>query len=187
MLRLKQGDHDAFEQLYHNYKDRLIGNLLRILKSRELVEEQVQDLFMNVWKGRDKIDPEKPFKAYLFTIAANMSKNVIRRAYYDKRMRAALLPIEDRVYMHIEEHINLIENKEILERLLEKLPPQRRMVYTLCKLDGKSYKEVSELLQISENTVNDHIRKANLSFRELTQNYTKIGLTLITYFLHQSL
>ncbi|HLT86847.1 MAG TPA: RNA polymerase sigma-70 factor [Sphingobacterium sp.] len=174
--RLKEGDHDAFEMLYHVYKDRLIGNLLRILKSRALVEEQVQDVFLKVWKGRDKIDVEKPFKAYLFTIAANMAKNVIRSAYYDKQMRATLLPVDQRIYMHVEEQITADENKQVLHNLLEKLPPQRRTVFTLCKLEGKSYKEVSELLNISENTVNDHIRKANLTLSQLRTNKKMIGL-----------
>ncbi|QBQ40631.1 RNA polymerase sigma-70 factor [Sphingobacterium psychroaquaticum] len=181
VYRLKQGDHDAFEQIYHIYKDRLIGNLLRILKSRELVEEQVQDLFLNIWKGRDQIDCEKPFKAYLFAIAVNMAKNVIRRAYYDKRMRAALQPIEQRIYMHVEEHICSAENKQILNSLLDKLPPQRRTVFTLCKLEGKSYKEVSELLHISENTVNDHIRKANLTLRQLHNSADSIGFLFAIY------
>jgi RNA polymerase sigma-70 factor (family 1) len=174
--RLKEGDHDAFEMLYHVYKDRLIGNLLRILKSRALVEEQVQDVFLKVWKGRDNIDVEKPFKAYLFTIAANMAKNVIRSAYYDKQMRATLLPVDQRIYMHVEEQITADENKQVLHNLLEKLPPQRRTVFTLCKLEGKSYKEVSELLNISENTVNDHIRKANLTLSQLRTNKKMIGL-----------
>lgn len=174
--RLKEGDHDAFEMLYHVYKDRLIGNLLRILKSRALVEEQVQDVFLKVWKGRDKIDVGKPFKAYLFTIAANMAKNVIRSAYYDKQMRATLLPVDQRIYMHVEEQITADENKQVLHNLLEKLPPQRRTVFTLCKLEGKSYKEVSELLNISENTVNDHIRKANLTLRQFSTSQKMIGL-----------
>lgn len=174
--RLKEGDHDAFEMLYHVYKDRLIGNLLRILKSRALVEEQVQEVFLKVWKGRDKIDIEKPFKAYLFTIAANMAKNVIRSAYYDRQMRATLLPVDQRIYMHVEEQITADENKQVLHDLLEKLPPQRRTVFTLCKLEGKSYKEVSELLNISENTVNDHIRKANLTLRAFRTNQKMIGL-----------
>ncbi len=185
LFRLKAGDHDAFETIYHIYKDRLIGNLLKVLKSRELVEEQVQDLFLNIWIGRDNIDPHKPFKAYLFRIAANMAKNVIRRAYYDIKMRAALLPVEERMYTHIEERIASQENKEVLDSLLNKLPPQRRTVFTLCKLEGKSYREVSELLNISENTVNDHIRKANLTLRQLSVDLETMGFLLAVWLCSQ--
>lgn len=170
LFRLKAGDHRAFEEIYHTYKRPLIGNMLRMLRSPELVEEQVQELFLRIWNGRATIDPSKPFKAYLFRIAANMTKNVFRKMAYDKQMRSTLLPIEQQVYSHIEEQITSNESKQFLDYLLEKLPPQRRMVFTLCKLEGKSYREVGEMLNISENTVNDHIRKANVTLRKLNVN-----------------
>ncbi len=181
LLRLKDGDHNAFEEIYHLYKDKLIGNLLRMLRSRELVEEQMQELFLKIWNGRKDIDPEKPFKAYLFRIAANMTKNIFRKMYYDKQMRSSLLPIDQRIYTHIEEQIVSQENKKILDSLLDKLPSQRRMVFTLCKLEGKSYREVGELLNISENTVNDHIRKANLTLRKLSIDPEIMGIILATW------
>lgn len=167
LLRLKEGDHKAFEEIYHLYKDRLIGNMLRMLQSRELVEEQVQELFLKIWNGRAEIDPDKSFKAYLFRIAANMAKNIFREMSYDQRLRSTLLPIEEQIYSHVEEQLVSQENKLILDTLLDRLPPQRRTVFTLCKLEGMSYREVGELLNISENTVNDHIRKANLTLRRL--------------------
>lgn len=184
LIRLKEGDHDAFEEIYHKYKDRLIGNLLQVLKSKEVVEEQVQELFLNIWKGRRRIDPDKPFKAYLFRIAANMAKNVMRRSYYDQRMRASLLPLDQRVYLHVEEILTSEENKLILNNLLDKLPPQRRRVFTMCKLEGMSYKEVSELLNISENTVNDHIRKANVTLQQFRIDPETIGLLISIYLCH---
>lgn len=179
--RLKGGDHEAFEEIYHSYKNRLIGNLLNILKSRELVEELVQDLFLNIWNKREEIDLDKSFKSYLFKIAANMAKNSIRRAYYDKRMRSQLLPLEQRIYLHIEEGVLCEENNQLLQSLLDKLPPKRRAVFTLCKIEGKSYKEVSEQLNISESTVNDHIRKANLVFHQFRSDPEVMGLLLATY------
>lgn len=170
LLRLKEGDHKAFEEIYHLYKDRLIGNMLRMLQSRELVEEQVQELFLKIWNGRADIDPDKPFKAYLFRIAANMVNNIFREMSYDQRLRSTFLPIEEQIYSHVEEQLVLQENKIILDTLLDRLPLQRRTVFKLCKLEGMSYREVSELLNISENTVNDHIRKANLTLRRLGAN-----------------
>src|SRR5690606_8488136 len=91
---------------------------------------------------------------------------IFRKMSYDRQMRSTLLPMEQRIYTHVEEHIASQENKKILDSLLDKLPPQRRMVFTLCKLEGKSYREVGELLNISENTVNDHIRRANITLKQ---------------------
>lgn len=181
LLKLKAGDHAAFEQIYHAYKDRLIANLLRLLKSRALVEEIVQDLFLQVWKGRAEIDLEKSFKAFLFKIGANLAKNVIRKAYYDKKIRTQLLPIELQIYSPIEDALHATDIHEAIESILDSLPPQRRIVFKLCKLEGKSYKEVSELLNISENTVNDHIKKANHALGQLKYNSPYASLLMILW------
>lgn len=165
--QLRQGNHNAFNKLYDLYKHRLFGNLYRILKDRDTVEELVQDLFMNVWKGRQQIDPERPFKAYLFQIAANLAKNSLRKAYNDQKMRTLMMASAEASYTHIEEQLFREENKAQLEQLLNQLPPQRKRVYMLCKLEGRSYREVSELLGISESAVNDHIKKANTYFATL--------------------
>lgn len=170
LIKLRDGDHATFGHIYHTYKRQLLGNLYKILKDRAVVEELVQDLFMNLWSNRTNIDPEKPIKAYLFRIAANLAKNTIRSAYYDQRMRAVMMAASKASYTHIEEQLFQQENRALLNQLLDKLPPKRREVYTLCKLEGKSYKEVSQLLRISEVTVNDHINKANAYFRQINTN-----------------
>lgn len=184
LQRLKNSDHAAFELVYHAYKQRIIFNLLRVLKSRDLVEEVVQDLFLKVWNTREQIDLDKSFNAFLYTIAANMAKNVFRKAAYDKKIRSQLLPIEKHIYTHIEEEIESQEIQTTVNNLLNLLPPQRRIVFRLCKLEGKSYKEVSELLNISENTVGDHIKKANLTLKQYDKNskafYFLIILPLIS-------
>ncbi len=185
LLRLREGDHRAFESIYHAYKSRLIHNLLRMVKSRELVEELMQDLFLSLWENRARIDPAQPFKAYLFTVAGNLAKNMLRKAAYDQRLYAFLLSAaSDAAYTHIEEQLATKENKALLEQLLDKLPPQRRKVYRLCKLEGKSYREVSEALGISEGTVNDHIRKANRFFKDL-QVDPRIATLAVAYLLTQ--
>lgn len=167
LLRLQQGDHRAFNRLYDAFRDKLFGNLYHMLRDRDTVEELVQDLFMNVWNNREQIDPDRPIKAYLFRIAANLARNAMKRAYHDQRMRSAMVASAGETYTHVEEDLIREENTARLHRLLDQLPPQRRQVYVLCKLDGKTYKEVSAELGISEVTVNDHIKKANAYFRNL--------------------
>lgn len=184
LIQLRKGDNMAFERLYFLHREKLLSAMWRMLKSRELVEELVQEVFLKLWESRDKIDTEKPLKAYLFHIAGNLAKNIIRRAYYDKRMRALLLPVNEMVYSHIDEALRDKENKALLDELLNKLPPQRKKVYTLCKLEGKSYKEVSQMLDISEGTVNDHIRKANLYFKNLQTTGDLLTIVLCSSIIH---
>lgn len=161
LIKLSNGDKYAFEMIYYRYKYRLAGNLLRMLKSEELAEEVLQDLFLKIWDTRSAIDPEKSFKAYMFRIAENMVMDYYRKASRDQKIRERLMASARESYSHIEEHIFDKENQLLLQSAIDLLPPQRKHVFTLCKLEGKSYKEVSEALGISHSTINDHLLKAN--------------------------
>lgn len=158
---LRDGDESAFLELYNRYKLRITGNLMKLLKSDDLVEELLQNLFMKLWDTRAQIDPEKSFRSYLFRIAENMVMDVFRKAASDKRMQMKLMSAQTEAYSHIEEKIFSKEENELLQQVIDQLPPMRKQVFTLCKLEGKSYKEVSELLGISHSTINDHLLKAN--------------------------
>ena len=62
------------------------------------------------------------------------------------------------------------EKSVLLENAISKLPPQRQQVFRLCKLEGKSYRDVSELLGISLSTISDHIVKATKSIRNYLES-----------------
>lgn len=179
LLDLKSGDHVAFQQVYNTYKRQIIATMLRILKSPVLVEELVQELFLKVWDNRENIDPDGSIQAYLFVIASNMAKNTLRKAYYDKKMRSMLQPIDEQTYAQIDDYINKKENKELLEQILSYLPQRRREVYRLCKLEQLSYKEAALRLGISENAINDHIKKANLQIRDIIVDKEIIWIVLL--------
>jgi RNA polymerase sigma-70 factor (family 1) len=159
--RLVEGDEYAFTQLYNSYKRKLAINLLQLLKSDELVEEVLQDLFLKIWTGRSSIDPDKSFQSFLFKVARNLVYDLFRRSARDQRLEAHLMSASSELYSHIEEDIYQKEHSKILRETIDKLPPQRKLVYTLLKIEGKSYKEIGEELGISKPTINEHITKAN--------------------------
>ncbi len=164
LLRVQQGDVNAFEELYYLYNNRLYGNIFKLVKSSNVAEELLQDVFQRVWEYRTKIDPEKNFKSYIFTIAQHLVFD-----YFNKASRQKIVEL----YM---QHIDsqkvgceyLLEEKEIahiLNEAIQQLPPQRKLVYTLCKVEGKSYEDVSRNLGISMSTISDHIVKATRSIK----------------------
>ncbi len=187
LCRLRSGDEMAFEQVYHLHKTMLASNLLRVLKSPELVEDVLQHLFMKLWETRAHIDPEKPIAAYLYRIGRNLSCDIFRQALLDKNVRLQLLPMIAESYTHVEEAIHSEENKHLLYSVLDKLPPQRRRIFILCKMENKSYREVGEMLNISENTINDHIREANKFIRKQFSTQSSILFTAISLALQQLL
>lgn len=179
LLRLRDGNEQAFEFLYHTYKRKLAGNLLRLLKSEELVEEVLQDLFLKIWDTRTAINPELSFRSYLYRVAQNMVYDLFRKSARDKRVADHLMSASTELYSHIEEDIFKKENLYLLQQTIDRLPPQRRLVFTLFKIEGKSYKEISEQLGISHSTINEHIQKSNHFLRQQLNQTSVLTITLL--------
>lgn len=161
IFSLKAGDSSAFSILYNRHKQSLAANLLKLLKSEELTFDLLQDLFLKVWENRNQINPEKSFGGYLFTIAENMVADYYRRAARDTKMQLAIMQSTTEIYSYIEENLLFRENSALLREAVALMPTQRRKVFTLCKLEGKSYKEIEEIMGINAKTINSHLFQAS--------------------------
>jgi RNA polymerase sigma-70 factor (family 1) len=171
---LQNGDESAFERIYKLYSPRLYGRLLKLVKSKAQAQEILQEVFLKLWEHRRSINLEKSFRSFLFKIAENKVYDFYRKAERDKKLGNQLVNLASKDYTQVEEFKTGEENLAILQRAIDDLPPQRQQVFRLCKLDGKSYKEVSELLSISVSTISDHIVKGTKSIRE---HFEKLKIT----------
>jgi len=179
LTRLSEGSYEAFELLYDRYNRPLLGNLMKLLKSPDLASETLQELFVRLWNNRGNIDPEKPIKGYLFRIAENLVFDIYRRASRDREMRNYFLAHMQEAYEHIETNLYSKEHSHILHKAIDQLPPQRKQVFKLCKLEEKSYREVSEMLGISQAAVNDHITKANAFLKDYFITHPALSVILV--------
>ncbi len=187
LLKLQDGDQQAFQTLMHTYKRMLAKRILYILKSPEDAEEVLQELFVRVWVNRAKINPKLPIKPYLFQIGENLVFDSLRKANREKRFVMAYKDTQTtEAYSHIEESLFLKENSELLHQMIAKVPEQSRKVFILCKLEGRSYDEVSKLLSISVATVNSHITKTNRLLREYLKDNAHISTLLIISYVFSS-
>ncbi|WP_293742827.1 sigma-70 family RNA polymerase sigma factor [uncultured Pedobacter sp.] len=159
LIELKRGDKIAFKQLYEVYSGKLASKLIYLLKSEELAQDILQDVFLKIWINREMIDTELSFGAFLHKIATNLSKNVVRKNVYDQLMRDEVG--KEGVYHPMEEDEDAEQAKAILDQAMDQLTERQREVYTLHKLEGLSYQEISEKLNISLSAINHHIQKAN--------------------------
>lgn len=175
---LIDGDVHAFEQVYHLYSARLYGKLLKLVKSESDAREILQDVFLILWQHRETIDPEKSFRSFIFKIAENKVYDFFRKAARDKNRQSQLIALSTDNYLFIEESRSADQSLAILQKAIDDLSPQRKQVFRLCKLEGKSYKEVSELLEISVSTISDHIVKGTKSIRDYFEK-NKHSLALI--------
>lgn len=166
---VKNGDEGAFEQLYHKYATRISIKLIQILKSEELAQDILQDVFIKIWDIRTQIDPTLPFSSFLYRIATNMSYNVYQRALKEQLILHEIFPIGE--YNPVDTYIYNKEVSELIEKALATLTVRQREVFTLHKIDGLSYKEISDQLQISASAINHHLQAANKHLRSYLKLY----------------
>lgn len=183
LIELKAGNERAFEQVYNLYSLRLYGFLLKLVKDENIARDLLQELFIKVWEKRDLIDPEKTFRPYLFRIAENSVVDFFRKAACDKKLEMKLISASTEWYSHIEEAIYSRENAVMFDQAIKQLPPQCRLVFTLCKIEGKSYKEVSQILGISVATISNHLQKATRCIRQEALLSDHITSVIFLYFI----
>lgn len=181
LINLSQGNVEAFEQLYEVYSRRLFGNLVKLTKSKTVAQEILQELFIKIWDNRENIDPCNSFRSYLFKIAENQVYDFLRKSVRGKKLQKQILASTKTQYTYIEEKLVAKENTSIIHEAIKALSPQRQLVFQLCKIEGKSYEEVSNILGISTSTISDHIVKGTRSVHQYIN--TKYGISTCVFLL----
>ena len=162
---IKSGNKLAFELIYRQYKSKVYWKIRSKIDDAAIAEELMQDVLIKVWEKRADIDLDKSFVAYLFCIAQSRVIDFCRRAKRDRQMMDNLQLIGTEISEYPMESSLSKNEGEFLLQAIENLPPQRKRIFVLCKLDGKSYEEVSAMIGISTSTISDHIVKATKSLK----------------------
>ena len=166
LLDLIEGSEYAFEEIYKFYSPGLFGRLLKLVKIEAQAQEILQDVFLKIWEQRKSIDPEKSFRSFLSKIAENQVYDFFLKVARDENLQSQLIVLATANHAIIESFMSGEENLAILQNAIADLHPQQQQVFRLCRLEGKSYKEVSGMLGISVSTISDQIEKATMVIRE---------------------
>ncbi len=157
-----RGSREAFERLYMEYHMKLYNFIMKISSGNSAVAKDiVQDTFVRLWEARRSVDENRDIRNYIFTIARNILTNRYSHMtveYIHREYVKSSSPLSE----HMTE--KAVDAKLFEERLLSvvaSMPPVRRRVYSLCRLNGMSHKEIAELLGISTSTVETHLSKAD--------------------------
>ena len=157
VLRLIDGDEDAFCELYAAYKNRLLYFAMKFVKSREFAEDIFQDAFTVVWQSRRFINPDASFSSYLYTIVRNRILNQIRDMANEDKLKEHILYHAVDSDNEKNNKILFDDLKDVVSRALEQLTPRQREVFNMSRDLQMSHKEIAEALGVSVNTVQEHI------------------------------
>lgn len=165
-------DKAAFTCLFNLYYNRLVQFAMVFVASHSLAEDVVSEVLIRLLRKRKELNSIQNFPAYLFQSVKNEGLNQLK---LQKKERLFMpLDDEDDVFFPdlTDPHEWMVEKelRGIVTTIVEKLPPKRRMVYKMIKDEGMKYKDVAELLEISERTVEVHLK---IAIRELREAVTK--------------
>ena len=164
------------ESLYRRWAALLVNYCNYYINDQEASSSIVNDIFLQLWHSeRDLVNP----KAYLFKSAKNASLNYLSSlnrkpiTYLDSEELTLTSDLLQDIHPHHEETAQLA----FLQKLIGKLPEKRQLVFKMYRVEGFSYAEIAELLQISTRTVEDHLAKSMKFIHENTKHFFNPLLT----------
>lgn len=164
--RIRSGDQNAFETLFHTYYSKLCVFSNSYVKSLDVARDVVQDIFIKIWDNREDFHVTQSLKAYLYQAVRNQSLNYIQKNKQKQRLRAQLkkqheIRSEARV-----SDLNAEELSEKIWRYVEELPERRRTIFVLYRKHGLSYKEIADVMGITRKTVENQMGSSLKFLRE---------------------
>lgn len=155
---LAGGSQLALKQLYDAFGERLLHFAFAIIHNKQLAEEIVADVFIQIWQKRERVARLEHFTWYLYVTTKHISLNYLRRERRQKHfdIDAVMLPY----YVIEPSAVSNLASAELLQQVtkaINNLPPKCRLIFKLIKEDGLTHKKVAELLNLSIKTVENQM------------------------------
>lgn len=176
--KITLGDEVSFRILFDKHRKYIYSYALKILKSEIYAEEILHDVFMKIWQHENLAGIEN-LEAYLKTLTKNITFNVLRRIKLELRVNHELSHTWEETHNDTEETIIGNEAVQLLNQGIELLPPQQKLVYTLCREEGLKYAQVAEKLSLSPLTVKTHMQQALRFLRNYVSKHSDVTMLII--------
>lgn len=183
MVRVRQSDdRDAFAELVERFQRRLVGIMHHIVGNSEEAEDLAQEVFLRVYRTRQKYSPKAKFSTWLFTIANNLALNSLRDK---KRKPTVSLAVRDSGPMSIRPEEQLAKDKaaspgqtmqqselaEVIRGALDQLNDRQKMAVVLNKFEDMPYAEIANVMGMTEKAVKSLLSRARARLREALLPY----------------
>jgi RNA polymerase sigma-70 factor (family 1) len=169
--QLRRGNVSAFNLIFENYNQKVYNFCLHLLKKQQDAEEVTQEVFIAIWQNRERIDPNTTLSTYIYSIARNQIYHIYRKSFYIQSYLDYLNNADTKPELVTEDQVLYNELQHFLNQTIEELPPKRKEVFKLSRIEGLTYREIADRMKISENTVDVQIRKALGFLRNAFENY----------------
>ncbi|MBL8822797.1 MAG: sigma-70 family RNA polymerase sigma factor [Planctomycetia bacterium] len=189
MLRVRNDDNAAFQELVTKYQHRLIGILTHLCGSADEAEDLAQEVFLRVYRARNDYSPQAKFSTWLFTIANNVALNALRRRKRKPsyqidplvsqsgsqmaRPEEALVPA---VSTEPDRRMRHQELANVVELALSQLNERQRLAVVLNKFEEMSYEEIAQVIGISAKAVKSLLSRARTQLRDILRTYVETEL-----------
>jgi RNA polymerase sigma-70 factor (ECF subfamily) len=176
MRRFSSGEEAAFQELIDKYKNSLYSFLRRFLNQNDLVEDVFQETFIQLYISKNSFDLERPLRPWLFTIAANKARDVLRRIQRANETNVG--PMADAGDVSIDDVFNSItsekttpydeiekqETQRLVQGIISEMPDNLREILIFAYFEQFSYKHIAEILSIPIGTVKSRLHTAVVYF-----------------------
>ncbi len=161
------GDEQAFERIVHKYQHAVFNTIYRYTGSREDVQDLAQEIFIKVWRNAAKFKGKSKFSTWLYRIVANHCINYRRgrrkdHVSLDELTEKGITPES----LRVEPDWETGRKVEKVRKAVDELPDRQRMALVLSQFEGRSYKEIAEIMKVSLSSVESLIFRARSSLRQ---------------------
>lgn len=177
--RCREGDLDAFDQIVEAYDQKVFNLTYRMTGDYADASDLSQEVFIRVYRSLHNFRGESSFSTWLYRIATNVCLDEIRR-----RNRKTVVPLNQRIYLDDEQFRDIpdwsnlpeavVQSKEIqeeIQRMINSLRPEYRLVIILRDIQGYSYEEIGKIIGCSLGTVKSRINRARKSLKKKIIEY----------------
>lgn len=187
MLQVRDGNAAAFEELVLRYQGRLLTVLAHLVGNREQAEDLTQEVFLRVFRARERYEPGAKFSTWLFTIANHVASNALRSRSRRKEVGMPERSPSDSSPMQLDQiakaasslmparQIDKAETAEMVRLAIESLNERQRMALLLSKFEGMGYQEIADAMELSIPAVKSLLSRARVSLKEILVPYMEQG------------
>jgi RNA polymerase sigma-70 factor (ECF subfamily) len=181
MLRVKDGDDAGFEYLVTKFRRPMMAFMYRMAHNTSVAEELVQEVFLRVYRSRQTYNAEAKFSTWLYRIATNLAVNHARDTKYERpemtvnldepdQETGSTIDLPDQT-MTAEQAILRRERMAAIRQHVQNLPERQRMAVLMHKYQGMDYRQIGEVLKLSESATKSLLFRAYETLREKLKDF----------------